>query len=141
MNVHTDHLMGYKSLDCHINISLYPCPVNTETTQIFTMKLLILLLLSGLVSAAPKGDAKPDKGMIQIMVQCLAENWKKGKVEDCFSCFEGLENAKTPEEGLNAGKKCVKDHLPRADKVSSKQYTKPICILIDLKKWGSLNKN
>jgi len=79
------------------------------------MKVLSILFLSALACAAP-ADKGEDKGMIQIMVQCLAENWKDGKVEDCINCWKDLDKAGSPEEGLKAGKKCAADYLPRANK-------------------------
>merc|ERR1712080_379282 len=69
------------------------------TMKSFTMKVAAVLLMSALATAAP-AEKGVDKGMVQVMVQCLAENWKEGKVE----------------EGMAKGKKCFADYLPRADK-------------------------
>merc|ERR1712080_712248 len=85
------------------------------TMKSFTMKVAAVLLMSALATAAP-AEKGVDKGMVQVMVQCLAENWKEGKVEECIQCFKDLDKANSPEEGMAKGKKCVADYLPRADK-------------------------
>merc|ERR1712080_784641 len=85
------------------------------TMKSFTMKVAAVLLMSALATAAP-ADKGVDKGMVQVMVQCLAENWKEGAVEECIQCFKDLDKANSPEEGMAKGKKCVADYLPRADK-------------------------
>merc|ERR1711892_1465653 len=92
-----------------------------------SMNLLVVILLSGLVSAMPKkvnrpNQARQDKEDPSTIIRCMAENWQNGEpqIQACRDCFKAVDKT---DEGLTKAKECTAEFLELENKACATQIS------------------
>jgi len=92
-----------------------------------SMNLLVVILLTGLVSAMPKkgnipNQARQDKEDPSTIIRCMAENWQNGEpqIQACRDCFKAVDKT---DEGLTKAKECTAEFLELENKACATQIS------------------